>query len=187
MSRFAFRTAALLAALAVTARPAAAADVVLGQWYLFSFGGAGSFAQATTGGTPTPPWTITTTTGVRVRITDNQAPGDAFALFDHGTLVGSTPVVPRVAGGCNGTGGDGCYANPLMSHGEFLVGAGAHALTIRTEVSAFGGGNGYFRVDALAAQPPVTTTPEPSTWALLGTGIGAIGLVRRRAARAEAR
>ena len=184
MSRALF---ALLAGLALAPRPSAAAEVSLGQWYIFSFGGVGSFAQATTGGTPTPPWTFNTATGVRVRISDNLAPGDAFALLNHGALVGSTNVVPVVPGGCNGQGGEGCYANPIMSHGEFLLGAGSHSLTIRTEVSAFGGGSGYFRVDALAAQPPVTTAPEPTTWALLGTGMGALGLVRRRAARRVAR
>ena len=187
MHRLPFRAALLGLALAAAPRTAAAAEITLGQWYTFSFGNSGSFAQSGIGSTPAAPWTFTSVTGVRVRVTDGQAPGDAFSLFDAGTLVGSTPVVARVAGGCNGTGPDGCYANPIMSHAAFDLGAGAHSLTIRTDVSAFGGGQGYFRADALAAETPVSTVPEPTTWALMGTGIGALGLVRRRVARPSAR
>ncbi|GLC25659.1 PEP-CTERM sorting domain-containing protein [Roseisolibacter agri] len=174
--------AALLAFGAVAAAPrvAAAAPITLGQWYTFSFGGVGSFAQSGIGSTPAAPWEFTSATGVRVSVTDGLAPGDAFSLFDNGVLVGSTPPVARVPGGCNGTGAQGCFDNPIMSHAAFELGAGAHSLTIRVDVSPSGGGLGFFRADALAAQTPVSTVPEPATMGLMGLGLVAVGTVARR-------
>jgi hypothetical protein len=174
---------AAIAAIASTAAPrAAAAQIALGQWYVFSFGATGTLAQSGTAGTPAPPWVVTSATGVRVRVTDAQAPGDAFALLDGGVLVGSTPFVPAVSGGCSASSGDACYGNPIMSRAAFDLAPGSHSLQIRVERSAFGGGSGFFRVDALDV--PVSTVPEPATVALLGGALAALGAARRRRTRA---
>lgn len=190
MHTFSLRTAraavaALLAlTLAAAPRAAAAGTITLGQWYTFSFGNTGSLAQSGIGSTPAAPWQFTAAGDVRVRITDGQATGDAFSLFDDGTLVGSTTLMPTGGGGCSSN-VQTCWDNPNLSHGEFALAAGAHSLTIRADRSAYGGGLGYFRVDAVAA--PVSTVPEPATMGLMGLGLVAVGAVARRTRTATTR
>jgi hypothetical protein len=56
-----------------------------------------------------------------------------------------------------------------------------------TTVTVSTGGNGYFQFDNLTFSPPiVSAVPEPSTWALMGTGLLVLGGVAVRRKRGAA-
>jgi hypothetical protein len=183
-SRSRHRALVLLALLCVGAQLGAQGSPIrFNQWYEYQFFGANTFAIACTEEecfpgansvlAPHPPWTFVAPTRVLVRVTDAFPAGDSFTLFDLGRLVGSTPVV-SVGPGC-GSDPDPCFADPAMSHAEFRLGPGPHALTIRVDNSPFDTGAAYFKV----------LIPEPSSLALLAFGLGGVAAATRRRSRSR--
>ena len=147
-------------------------------WYAFLFGLPGpvavgsSIANSTNPGNP--PWTYTAATATSVKITDSFSAGDMFSLYDFGTFIGTTSIVPTTAIGTTNPSPDADYLDPLLSHGLFTLAAGSHELTIQTFQNAEGNTDGvaFFRVDAV----PV----PPSAW-LMGSGLlGLLGWRRFR-------
>ena len=177
--------AAVAAACLITglaASPAHATAVTADQWYTFGFGGDGDplvDGSAVVLGTqsiaaPATPWTITLATPMYLFVTDGFQQGDEFELFDFGVSIGSTSA--NADDGTHTCSNDevACYADPLMSHGAFLLAAGDHSLTGTVTDSPFGGGAGFFLI---AAQ-----VPEPGTLALLGMALAGLAIRRRKRA-----
>lgn len=104
----------------------------------FFFGGTGSFNNE-------GPFTFSSATPAVVSVTDDFFKGDRFRVFDFGVALGDTQVVPTVTG--PSVGPVAAFSDPTFSHGSFLVGPGAHAITIQALASPFGAGAGYIRVD----------------------------------------
>jgi hypothetical protein len=133
----------------IAASPAAAAPVTVGAgWTSFSW-------VATE---PTGPFEFSSARPVVLQVTDAFCRGDRFELRDGGTVVGTTPSVPVF--GCTDpnqvTDPVVAFQDPSYSHGRFVLGAGAHSITIREITGALGGGAGFLRVDTL----PLPTSKE---------------------------
>lgn len=118
---------------------------------------------------------------IRVRVTDAGVSGDAFDVFINGTRF-QTPSVP----GSAFTGlytGDAAWADPRLSHGEFLLAPGTYRITIgvRELAPGFDAGEGFIRADLV---PFNGVVPEPASVLLLATGLAALpalaALARRR-------
>ena len=142
-------------------------------WASFFFGGSGSIA--------TPDFTfVSAAPGDVLTVTDAYLKGDVFDVYDFGTLIGSTSMVPASTSNTT-TDPDVALADPTYSHGMFALGVGAHDISLITSVSPFGGGGAYLRRD-----PAIASTPEPGTVALLcSMGLTGAGfLARRKRARA---
>src|SRR5262249_27319822 len=120
-----------------------------------------------------PPWTFTApAVGAIVLVTDAFTAGDRFQVFDFGSSLGLTSL-PSGSADC----GDDpvpCLATAGISKGSFALPSGNHSITINPVLS-LGGGSGYLRVDAV---------PEPGTWAMLASGLGALFFWRRRGVQA---
>ena len=99
-------------------------------------------------------------------VTDDFDKGDRFQIYDNGTPLFSTSAVPVVTG--PEVGPDGAYLDATYSSGSFLIGPGAHDITIEAIVSPYGGGRGYIRVDSGSCQPnlEVTSFSAPDSAAL---------------------
>jgi hypothetical protein len=128
-----------------------------GLWLEFEFMVSGSFAGACTDCEPSsgqnsvfggrPPWKFTAPpTGARLTITDAFALGDRFEVFDFGVSIGETPAVSE-EGAC-GDDPEICSVSSAASHASFILGGGAHEITIRVIDSPYDVGAAYFRVDA---------------------------------------
>ncbi len=81
-----------------------------------------------------------------VFVTDSFAPGDAFTIYDNGSPVGSTPLVPQgESQGCTDPQLD--FEDPAFSSGVFAVGAGSHSITIEVIDNPFGNGQAFIKVE----------------------------------------
>jgi hypothetical protein len=153
-------------------------------WYAFFAGQAGtgnSFGVGTNvANNITPgatPWTYSSPLGATaVKITDTSSAGDMFRLYDFGAVVGDTSTVPTTAIGTTNIFPDLDYADPILSHGLFILPAGNHSLTIEIiqNTDTLTEAIGYFRVDAAAVPLP------PSAWLLGSSLLGLVGWRRFR-------
>ena len=165
-------TSALLAAGSGAA--VAGPIVVDAGWYGFCFAGVGSPATAgcqndgvgVTGNTIT----FTALSSVVLKVTDAFVHGDEFDVNIFG--VGNFATSAVAAGGGTTTNPDLAYADPLYSHGSWLLAAGSYSVDIFANTSPSGGGGAY--VEVLGA------VPEPSTYALLAFGLAGVAAVARR-------
>jgi hypothetical protein len=163
-----------------------------GDWLEFRFAQANTFAFqcSAVGCTPSAagnseflgarPWTFTNTDPVLLVLTDAFQHGDAFQPFDFGVAVGGpTPAVvaDNVGSGPDPTDPAFTSLDPLYSHASYLFAPGDHSITIRVNTSPYGGGAAYFRLITQAV-----SVPEPGTLLLMGAGLTALALKRRRSA-----
>ena len=127
---------------------------------------------------PNPAWTFTSTTGVRLTVTDAFIVGDEFTVFDNSVALGSTTIVAN-------TGADTGISDPVaaladadLSHGFFSLPPGDHSITIEVAQNALNntGGAAFFRTDVCPSAVPV-----PPAVLLLGSGLlGMVGFRLRR-------
>ena len=176
-------------------QPVEASLINMGSWYEFSWNELDAIPTTTTNCdavspfcpgppagavfAPLPPWTFTAPVGAYLIVTDAFLAGDIFLVYDFGVLLGSTSLVGfdyDYPYSCD-IDPNPCYADPLMSSGIWFLGPGSHSITIDVDTNPFWGGIGYLRVDA----------PEPATAILVGAGVFAIWLTRRRAAQSRPR
>src|SRR5215831_4726835 len=137
-----FCTAFCVAVLVVTAASTGSASTItFGTWYEFATTGIGTPAvgcsPADPGGlncvpgtisvfAPAPPYTfVAPSEGAILTVTDAFSSGDRDEIFDFGTSIGLTPLVPP--GTSCGNDVLACLSNPGMSHGVFSLGAGMHS------------------------------------------------------------
>ena len=185
------RNLALIAVLAGSAGsvpPARASTVSVGQWYTFGFGGAGSSLSSGSGfilGTnpssiaaPDPNWEFTLASGGTLLVLDGFESVDQFQISDLGSIIGTTSS--PVSGSSCGSDITCALNDPNFSRATFALGAGSHSITGTALQSPLLGGAGFFFISAAAV-------PEPSTWAMMLVGFGAIGfsLRRRRSASVQ--
>lgn len=74
----------------------------------------------------------------------------------------------------------GADQSTLLGHGDAGSGALVQLYWLPSTTSAQGGSTSYKVFDNLGGVSPVTAVPEPSSWMMLGAGLGVLGLVRRR-------
>lgn len=163
---------ALLLSLLASGSPAFAGIISPNIWYEFGFDPnhapfVAGCQPADSSGVPcrlgigtvnldTPEWTFSTSTVVAFTITDGFLEGDFFDVFDLGTLIGSTPVVPTSGHSC-GFDPRVCAADAQMSHASFLLPVGPHSISIFAHPAQILG-EGFFEF---------TAVPEPSTLLLV--------------------
>lgn len=144
-------------------------------WYGFCFGDPGSPASAGCQndgvGVTGNPTTFTAAVPVYFKITDAFNTGDSFDVnIDSGAIVFTTPSVAAVSGPV--TDPDLAFADPAYSHAIVSLSPGPHTVDVFAHDSPFGGGGAYLEVQAVV--------PEPGTLILLGAGLLATVLLRRR-------
>lgn len=156
-----------------------------GPWYEFRFSGVGVPASDGSGTVPSgggnsiyadaPPWTFVGP-GM-LTVTDAFQVGDRFEVFDSLVSVGLTSVPSGTPGMLDVTDPAETSLDSAFSSGVFDFGGGDHSITIVPVLSPYGGGAGYFKLDA-------SVVPEPASlaiWCVFG-GLGMIaGRARRRA------
>ncbi|HKW84350.1 MAG TPA: PEP-CTERM sorting domain-containing protein, partial [Burkholderiaceae bacterium] len=108
--------------------------------------------------------------------------GDTFKVTNFGSLLGSTSSVPLAdfdTATDLGVDFDAALANKSFSSAVFTLGAGSYRIGGFLDQSLTFDGQ---RLDATAGalRLSVAPIPEPSTYALLLAGLGAVGMIARR-------
>ncbi len=179
----------MLAGLGGFASVGSAAPIALNQWYTFGFYAAGSAIFGDCGtcvlGTdpisllaPAGPWTFTSIGSAGLIVTDGYSPVDQFDISDNLVDLGTTSP-PNFTGLSCGNDITVCLADPDISQGAYLLGAGFHSITGTVAMSPFGIGAAFFEVVGVAG-PGGGLLPEPTSLPLLGIGIAALGAFGRR-------
>ncbi|MGA2138137.1 MAG: hypothetical protein ABSH14_04665 [Verrucomicrobiia bacterium] len=150
-----------------------------GTWqgpYEEFIGGVGSFFQET--------WTFSGS--AELQVTDFAVPGDQFAIYDNGILIGNSSVVPdwstyeSDAFESPPWTADPAVAwlDPHFSHFDESLGNGSHSITIQETVEPSGfSSDGTYSIKGIAIPEPA-----PMTAVLLGMGtLLALGRLRRMA------
>jgi hypothetical protein len=110
-----------------------------------------------------PPWTINVNgTAAAIRVTDTFFSGDIFVVFDNGSPLGTTSVVPANGHDC-GSNPVVCFADPAMSHATFPLVPGVNSITIESVASPSIAGSADLEV--------VPLVPEPGVLGLLVVGV----------------
>ena len=121
------------------------------------------------------PFTFTHGSPTTLSVTDDSLKGDQFEVFDFGSSLGVTSLVPKVGGSDSGLGPDAAFADPTYSHGTFSLAAGAHSLTLRAIGPSFFAGRGYLRIDETAQVPEYGHSSI-----LMGIALAGLGLISFR-------
>jgi len=161
---------------------ASASPIVIDQWYTFGFSGSGGDPLISGSGfilgirslaAPDPAWTFTCSSTCTLVVTDGFLAVDQFELFDSGSSLGSTSAPTGGSGHSCSNDEVACLADPLMSHGTFLLAAGDHTITGTHLIGVPGAA--FFIVTV-----PVSV-PEPASLALIGVALLMVVGIRRRA------
>jgi hypothetical protein len=141
---------------------------------LFEFTGGTGFIDSPSGG-----YQLTLSGSARIDLTDRLMIGDRYRLYVNNTLMMTTSAINLSLDGdqTGTTTFAAAWANPYLSKGSLLLGAGTYQLDIEAIRVAAGVnyGSGFIRA---------VSVPEPNTLLMLGMGILLLGLFQynRRAA-----
>jgi hypothetical protein len=165
--------------------PSEAVPVSTGEWLEFSWTGvagatgcspadpAGLGCAPSSAGNSSfvgaPPWTFASTGPTKLTVTDAFDAIDRFFALDNAVPLGPTSAISSNPPHFCGSDPVPCLSDPLVSHGIFTLGPGAHSVQL-IQILNESSGAGYFRLD------PV---PEPTTLLLFGTTAAGLGLATR--------
>jgi hypothetical protein len=147
-------SAAVLIAFATAAVANATTKITVDSgWQSFITGG------GIDGASIAGPWVFTSTTVVKVTVTDAFCRGDEFRVYDKDVWLGDTSEVASEFPACPFelffpplARADAALADPMFSHGVFFVAPGAHAIEFENKAlwSETSTGTGaFFRVDSV--------------------------------------
>ena len=113
-----------------------------------------------------------------LKVTDLAQDGDYFAVYDNGTLIGTTPAVGYTGASC-GLDPAACYANAGWSHNIFNVTAGDLINIVVASNNFNGTGIAAFQLGGTGSVGG-GGVPEPTTISLMALGLGGLLLGRRK-------
>jgi hypothetical protein len=123
------------------------------------------------------PYALALVTAAYLRITDYFVTGDTYFVYDFGALILTTSLDGAHASllPIGDPSGDAGWTDASFEHGEVLLAAGLHDITIQGDGEGGLPAGFYTRLDS--AEPAI---PEPGTLVLLGSGMLALVALRRR-------
>jgi hypothetical protein len=175
-----FSLALLVCGFCLAPTLSAGAVIVDAGWYGFCFAGTvgapitEGCQNSATAGVVGDLVTFTAVAPVTLEITDAYMQGDMFDVnINSGAIVFTTSTVPSGSGTVQDP--NLAFADPTYSHGSANLAAGVYSVNVTVNTAPFGEGGAYLQVVSSGSG-----TPEPGTLLMLGGGLVAVLLGRRR-------
>ncbi len=131
-------------------------------------------------------FTVVTGSSATLSVVDGAFAGNTFSVLNGLALLGNTSAVTALdQNTAPFSSFDQAFADPTYSRGVFSLGAGSYRITGNLTQAGLDGTTPVWATSGAVRVDTVSAVPEPSTYAMLLSGMGMMAYISRRQRRSD--